>query len=123
MRTKSRRSATARLRRCPRVDHDRPADQRVCDLLRDPRLRRASELPPLERCPDCRGRVFEVALGAAAVYARRQCGACGRRLGHVPADPSRALEWAVNLEIRSGRHAGRTLGEPARRRASPCWCG
>jgi hypothetical protein len=79
--------------------------------LRDPRIRRASELPALDRCPDCKGTVYEKPLGAEASFARRECGSCGKRLGHVPADPRRALEWALNLRLKSGGFRGRSLGE------------
>jgi hypothetical protein len=71
----------------------------------------------LERCPGCRGRTFEVALGTAANFARRQCDDCRRNLRLVRADPARALEWATNLRIRSGDHAGHSLGQIVRTRS------
>jgi hypothetical protein len=88
--------------------------ERVAQLLGDRRLSRASELAPVGRCPKCDGRLFEVALGAAATYARRQCGDCRASYGLVPADASRALEWAANLKIRSERFAGQALSQLAR---------
>lgn len=90
------------------------AAERVARLASDPRLRRASELPPLAGCPGCGGRVFDRPLGEAATFAARECADCGRAMGLVPADADRAKEWGLGYRLRSGRFAGRSLGELSR---------
>jgi hypothetical protein len=74
-------------------------------------MQRASQLER-DRCP-CGGRVFEVALGDHANFARRQCGSCGRRLGFARANPAKAIEWAMHPRLKSGPNAGRTLHQLA----------
>jgi hypothetical protein len=74
-------------------------------------LQRASQLER-DRCP-CGCRVFEVALGDHANFARLQCGSCSRRLGFARENPVKAIEWAMHLRLKSGPNAGRTLRQLA----------
>jgi hypothetical protein len=68
--------------------------------------------------------VVEIPLGAVPGTSRRECPACRRFLGFVPTDPARSSAWARSCRIKTGRHAGRTLGELAETRMGLellCW--
>ncbi len=69
--------------------------------------------PPASKCPGCDAEVIETPLAAVPGFASKRCAGCGTKFGISRETPGSDVRWARSFRIKSGRNAGKTLGELA----------